>query len=133
VEAAEPRNAPYRVPAARRLRAHPSRRGTRSGDCERWTNRKSEEKLVDLVGKGHRIQVEKAFVRLIYSRNMTRRHEKAVLASPLYAEMARLCGLEKTQRLLDEAPRSWRNRTPCTETSSGSLRIISPPTGGATS
>jgi hypothetical protein len=36
VEAAEPRNAPYRVPAARRLRAHPARHGTRSGDCERW-------------------------------------------------------------------------------------------------
>ena len=35
-EAAEHRNPPYRVPAARRLRAHPARHGTRSGDCYRW-------------------------------------------------------------------------------------------------
>jgi hypothetical protein len=56
VEAAEPRNAPYRVPAARRLRAHPSRHGTRSGDCERWGAMESEHimnKLPDRSSIGY--------------------------------------------------------------------------------
>ena len=60
------------------------------------------------MGKGHRNRVRKDYIALIYSKNMTRRHERAVRSSLEYEEVVRLCGLEEAERLLDEAPRSWR-------------------------
>jgi hypothetical protein len=84
------------------------------------------------MGKGHRIQVRKDFIRLIYAKNMSRRYEKAVRSSELYAEMVRLCGVDETERLLDEAPRAWRN-TAWPPSSKPCLKIISRPTGGCIS
>jgi hypothetical protein len=81
------------------------------------------------MGKGHRVQVKHEFIRLIYAKNMSRRYEKAVRGSEIYAEMVRLCGLGETERLLDEAPREWRN-TAWPPSSRRSSKIILWPTGG---
>ena len=84
------------------------------------------------MGKGHRVQVKHEYIRLIYAKNMSRRYEKAVRASALYAEMVRLCGAEETERLLDEAPRTWRNEA-CPPSSKRSSKIILWPTGSPVS
>ena len=62
------------------------------------------------MGKGHRIKIVNEYWNLLYSRNMTQRHERLVRRSTVYAEVVRLCGLVKAERMLLECPREDRDR-----------------------